>query len=127
MTGGLSTTTGAGAQTYAGATTTGAGWAITTPGKGIPIPMFTRTPACEAVTAPSNTAQSNSVFFIQRVRRLPKQMGSGGRRIFAGFSLNKPGGAASVARSAGRVAGNASRPASLSTGQVSGGRESERR
>jgi hypothetical protein len=35
------TTTGGGAQTGGGATTTGAGWLITTPGRGMPIPMLT--------------------------------------------------------------------------------------
>ena len=69
MTGGATSTAGGGAQTTGGATTTGAGWLITTPDRGIPISMFKRTPACEAATAPNNTAESNSIRFIQQVRR----------------------------------------------------------
>lgn len=54
------------------------------------MPMFNRTPAWEAVTAPTNTARISSVFFIHKVRRAEAPLSSIDRRFFARFSLNKP-------------------------------------
>ena len=105
MTGGATSTVGGGAQTGGGTTTTGAGRPITTPGRGIPIPMFKRTPACEAAAAPNNTAEINSIRFIQQVRRSTEATCFDGGRISTRFSLNKLGGLASVARSGPRSNG----------------------
>jgi hypothetical protein len=99
LTGGATTTAGSGAQTGDGTTTTGAGWPITTPGRGIPIPMFKRTLACEAATAPNNTAESNNIRFIQQVRRSTEATCCAGGSVLTRFYLNKRGGLASVVRS----------------------------
>ena len=53
-----------------GGTNTGAGGATTTgTGSGMPKPKLNRTPACEALTAPSNTADNSNSFFIYKNRR----------------------------------------------------------
>jgi hypothetical protein len=53
------------------------------------IPRFKRTPAGEAVAAPTNTAVTKSIFFIRKVRRPRQTKLRAKKRLLITFSLNK--------------------------------------